>query len=54
MRVPQPAVLVTMRVRLSRRIADPMRMTVMFVVDMRVRMSHGLVNVLVLVTFGDV
>ena len=54
MRVVDPAVPVEMAVRLAGRFAAGVGMAMMFVVCVRMRMRHRLVNVPVFVAFGEV
>jgi hypothetical protein len=53
MRVAHWAVLVKVRVRLARRVECTVRMLMMLVVHMRVCVRHRLVNVFMLVAFGE-
>ena len=53
MRVSHWAVLMEMRVRLARRVQRTVRMLMMRVVHMRVCVRHRLVNVLMLMAFGE-
>ena len=54
MRVPQSAVLVEMRVRFAGRIRRAVRVLMMLVTDVRMRMGEQRVDMLMLVTFGEV
>jgi hypothetical protein len=53
-RVPHRAVLVEMSVRFARWIEGAVRVTMVFVMDMWMRMRHRRVNVFVFVTLGEV
>ena len=53
-RVPHRAVLVEMSVRFARWIEGAMRVTMVFIMDMWMRMRHRRVNVFVLVMLGEV
>ena len=52
--MPHPTVLVEMSMRFTGLIPGAVRMVMMFVVHVRVRMTHWLVKMLVFVMFGEV
>ena len=54
MRMLEPAMRMEMSVRLTGRFRSAMLVSMMFIVRMRMRMGHRLVNVFVPVSFGEV
>ena len=53
MRVPQPGMLMEMSVGISRRIRGAMRVLMMLIMRVRMGVSHRLMNVLMLMAFGQ-